>query len=223
MKTGIIVATKSEEAPFYDFFGKPNVRLSQNDGYNVAIWETNALDYIYLVVSGYGEIAAASTTQYLIDKFRVNRVINYGVVGGLTEEYAAGQIGVIKSIVHYDFDASLGGKHVVGKYPNQEDLFIAPKTNAISSHITKDLPKFICASADKVVGGGEPKRSLNERYGANICEMEAAGIVITCNRNNIPCSFIKAISDGVDEDEEAFAKNVTKASRNCIAFIATII
>ena len=170
--------------------------------------------------SGYGEIAAAAATQYLIDKCRVDKIINYGVVGGLHEDHPIQKIGVVKKIVHYDFDFSIDKKYPVGRYPNQDDLFISPKADALPQACFDELPEFVCASADKFVGPGEPKRKLREEFGADVCEMEAAGIVITCNRNHIPCSFIKAVSDGVDEGGDAFDQNVAPAARVCVEVIA---
>ena len=39
-----------------------------------------------IVNCGPGEIAAASGTQFLISEYHVDIVMNFGVVGGLTEE-----------------------------------------------------------------------------------------------------------------------------------------
>lgn len=218
---GIIVASDSEMLPFLKIFGKP-IDNYDYDGYKVCLWEENGIE-LYLVKSGYGEIAAAAATQFLITEFDVAGILNYGVVGSLKDDLSAMQIGVVQKIVHYGFDISGGGKYPVGRYPNQEDLFISP--NKPTFEITDDLAldSFVCASADKFVYGGDPKRQLREQFGADICEMEAAGIVLTCNKNGIPCTMIKAISDGVDEDEEAFDKNVEGASMRCVEIIQLLL
>lgn len=206
---GIIVATEAEKLPFIEVFGEPDYIYDKEDfGYEVSTWIDFHHHKIYLMLSGYGEIAAASATQYLIDEFKVDRVINYGVVGGLHEDHFVKRVGIVKKIVHYGFDLSAGGEYPVGRYPNQEDLFISPKKDAVPPEMLNEYPEFVCASADKFVEAGKPKRELREKFGADICEMEAAGIVITCNRNGVPCSFIKAISDGVDEGGDAFDRNV---------------
>ena len=223
MRIGIIVATEPEKRPFYEVFGEPENRHFGSNGFEAEIWNNNYYDNIFLVRSGIGEIAAAIATQRLIDKLCVNRVINYGVVGSLSEEHLDEEVGIVKSVVHYDFDASFGTEYIPGQYPGEEDLFIRPKRNAISDSATVGIPRFICASADKVVPGGEPKRKLRRDLGADICEMEAAGIIIACNRNNIPCTLIKAVSDGVDEDTEAFDQHVYVASKKCVELIADLI
>ena len=222
MKLGIIVASRKERRPFFEVFGQPEMRHVGLNSYDVAMWRINSELFIYLILSGVGEIAAAASTQYLIDNFNVDAVINYGVVGGLSEDQPAMKIGIVDQVVHYGFDISFGSNYKVGEYPGF-GLYHIPRASTIPESATAGLPRFTCASADIVVGGGEPKRRLHQEFGADICEMEAAGIVITCNRNNIPCTLIKAISDGVDEDVEAFDRYVHNASKACAKLIAKFI
>ena len=214
---GVVVASDSEILPFFKAFGKPIDSYDHNN-YNVYLWKENDAK-LYLVKSGYGEIAAAAATQFLITKFDIAGILNYGVVGSLRDDLTAMQVGIVEKIVHYGFDISGGGKYPVGRYPNQEDLFLSPDEPTFEIADDLALSSFTCASADKFVYGGEPKRQLHEQFGADICEMEAAGIVLTCNKNNIPCTMVKAVSDGVDEDEEAFEKNVEEASMRCVEII----
>ena len=225
MKIGIIVATRTELRPFMEVFGETSaVFLPKYSGYEVIKWSISSGKTIYLILSGVGEIASASSTQYLIDHFSVDGVINYGVAGGLSSEHTAMKIGIVEKIVHSDFDISLAGDYSVGEYPGHRgEPFISPTKSFIPSSLTKGLEKFTCASADKFVGAGEPKAKLRREFGADICEMEAAGIVITCNRNDTPVTFIKAISDGADEDAEAFDNNVHEASLACVKLIANFV
>ena len=220
MRIGVIVATKKERQAFFDVFGEPTQAHLKTSNFQVTMWKLAPDKEVYLILSGVGEISSAICTQHLIDNYKVDKIINYGVAGGLSEKHYDRKVGVVDKIVHYDFDISFGSNYKVGEYPNI-GIYHIPAKQAIS--LPKDLDKFICASADKVVGGGEPKRELRRKFGADICEMEAAGIIITCNRNGIPCSFIKAISDGVDEDLEAFDKHVYQASLNCVNLIAELI
>lgn len=219
---GIIVAIEEEEQAFLEIFGEPDIIYDDAPGYEVSAWLDMGHCRIYLLRSGYGEIAAAAATQYLIDEYRVDCIINYGAVGGLCEDYSAQKVGFVKKIVHYGFDLSAGG-YPVGRYPNQENLFIPPKEEALPRESLDDLLEFTCASSDRFVGPGKPKKELRKEFWADICEMESAGIVITCNRNHIPCSFIKAVSDGVNEGGDAFDQNVTSAAKACVEVIARYI
>lgn len=222
MKIGIIVANDYERDAFVKVFGKPEMSNLGSGAYEIFQWKPKDDRFIYLIVSGLGEIASASATQHLIDLFDVDKIINYGVVGSLSEKYAERTVGIASRIVHYDFDISFGSDYRVGEYPGQ-GIFLHPNKEAIPISATVSLHKFTCASADKIVSGGEPKRRLRRQFGADICEMESAGIVLTCNRNKVPCTFIKAVSDGVDEDVEAFDNNVHEASEACAKLVKKLI
>lgn len=222
MRIGIIVATEKERDAFLEVFGEPYLSSLGKNSFKVMMWKLDLHKSVYLILGGLGELASAASTQYLIDRFKVDKIINYGVAGGLTEEHEAKKVGIVDKIIHYDFDISYESDYKVGEYPGV-GLYHIPIGQAISIPSSEGIARFICASADKVVGAGEPKRDLRRKFGADICEMEAAGIIITCNRNGIPCSFIKAVSDGVDEDEDAFTKNVHEASKKCVELIARYI
>ena len=49
---------------------------------------------------GPGEIAAASGTQFLISEYHVDIVMNFGVVGGLTEEMSKTKVCIVEKVVH---------------------------------------------------------------------------------------------------------------------------
>ena len=224
MTIGIIVATKAELEPFFDVFGEPVFRFPNYSGFEVMRWDYGSEKPIYLILGGVGELASAASAQYLIDHFGVDGIINYGVAGGLSTSHSAGLVGIVERVVHTDFDISLSGKHVVGEYLNSATgPYIYPAINFVPDELTEEYAKLTCASADKFIGAGEPKERLRREFNADICEMEAAGIIITCNRNNVPVTFVKAVSDGVDEDSEAFENNVYKASKSCVYLIASFV
>lgn len=216
MVIGIIVASEKERKPFVDFFQKA-LTSRQTGVYEVMFFEfTN--HKLCLVLSGFGEIAAAACTQYLIDHFNVDKIINYGVAGSLAFCHKINEVGFVRKIIHYDLDLTAGG-YAIGEYPKQGSQFLVPIADAIPDLANYGLKEFVCASGDKFVDGAKDKGKLRKDFGADICEMEAAGIVITCNRNNIPCTFIKSISDGADEGAEAFEINVYEAAKKCAELI----
>ena len=218
-----MVATKSELEPFIHKFGPPVVRFCRKNSFDVMKWSYGTRKSVFLIVSGVGEIASAMSAQYLIDCFYVDGIINYGVAGGLHRDMKAGTIGIVEKVVHTDFDITLSGKHTIGQYPGGVGPFIEPKVSFVPDQFTEHLPRFICASADKFVGAGEPKQRLRREFNADICEMEAAGVLFTCNRNYLPVTLIKAVSDGIDEDSDAFDCNVYRASLSCVKIIDSFV
>ena len=82
MTIGIVVSTRDEREIFFEAFGGPVMHNLGTGVYEIIQWklkDENEDKFIYLIVSGTGEVAAASATQYLIDTFAVDEIINYGV------------------------------------------------------------------------------------------------------------------------------------------------
>lgn len=190
------------------------------------IYTYTGADYtIYAVNSGAGEIAAAAATQLLISVFHADLILNFGVVGGLTEEMAKARTCVVESVVHYDFDTSEAGWAETARYLDYPTVYI-PATAALADQavaIEPRLKKVICASADKFVGSPDRKRELHALYGAEICEMEAAGVVLTCNRSGVPCLLIKTVSDGIEGGAEEFNAELQRSAALCLAVADKII
>ena len=92
-----------------------------------------------------------------------------------------------------------------------------------SLEIEPTLKKVICASGDKFVSSKEKKEELHKAFNADICEMEAAGIVLTCNRNKVPCLLIKTGSDSVEGGAEEFKNMIDESARICLELAAKII
>ena len=81
-----------------------------------------------------------------------------------------------------------------------------------------ELPEVICASADKFVAESDEKRALRETYGASVCEMESAGVLLTCKNAGVPCLIVKAVSDG-----EGGAEDYVKLARRAAGQYAGLI
>lgn len=173
---------------------------------------------LYIVNCGAGEIAAAAAAQLLISTFNVDMIMNFGVVGGLTPEMKVAKLCVVEKVVHYDFDTSQFSPFVKAQYAGYPSPYIPTDEKLLAAALTAEpeLKRVICASGDKFIASAENKRSLHEEYSADICEMEAAGIVLTCNRNNIPCLLIKAVSDAIDGGAEEFSREIDRCALICL-------
>lgn len=180
---------------------------------------------LYVIHSGAGEIAATMATQFLISQLQVEFIVNFGVVGGLTEEMALARTCIVESVVHYDFDTSEADGTDVGRYLEYPTVYIPTTKEILDKALTiePDLKSVICASADKFVGSEKKKRALHNIFKADICEMEAAGIVLTCNRNKVPCLLIKTVSDSISGGAEEFFYAVDESARVCMEITHKII
>ena len=220
-KIGLLVACEIDAV--LEKYGKP-VREEKHGTFTVRVYKNDAYD-MYVIHSGVGEIAAAAAVQLLISVYRADLVVNFGVVGGLTPEMALSKSCIITKVVHYDMDTSALDGIEPGRYTEYPDVYIPATKELVEKalEIMPDLKPVICASADKFVDGPEKKGALHEKYGADICEMEAAAVVLTCNRNNVPCLLIKTVSDAVTGGAEDFSRSVAETSGICLGIADRLI
>ncbi len=224
MNIGMIVAMADELEPFLVACGKA-AGTDTLKGYEVRKFEIGE-NRIYVVGSGAGEIAAASATQMLISRYDVETIVNFGVVGGLTPEMAISDPVVIRRVVHYDYDASPFYRELSpGQYPGETEKYIYTDEKLLNLALSAcpELRAVTCASADKFVAGEEAKSALHKQFGADICEMEAAGILLTCKRCGVPALFIKAVSDGVTGGADEFEEMIGRASEVCVKVVLKVI
>lgn len=222
MKTiGLLVAV--EMGAVLARYGAPQ-ETQHVDGFEVLRYDNDSYT-VYAVNAGAGEIAAAAATQLLISVFHVDLVVNFGVVGGLTEEMAMARTVVVEAVVHYDFDVSAWEDVQPGRYLQYPTPFIptTPELVSRACAVEPSLRRVVCASADKFVGKEEQKSALHERWQADICEMEAAGIVLTCARRGVPCLLIKTVSDAITGGAEEFRRELDRSAGICLAIADKII
>jgi adenosylhomocysteine nucleosidase len=220
-KIGMIVAVEMKAV--LDRYGSS---LKERNAAGFRVLEVETENYQLIIANcGVGEIAAAAGTQYLISKYDVDMVINFGVVGGLTEDMSKTKTCIVEKVVHYDMDTSAVDNIEVGRYLQYPDVYIPADKMMLDKALSvyPDLRKVICASADKFVAEPDAKRKLHTDFGAEICEMEAAGILLTCNRNQIPCMMLKIVSDGITGGAEEFLETVDEASAMCLEIVDRII
>ena len=211
MKIGIITAMADETTPLYQKMGKATGEIKVA-GVTVFKYDIDGNE-IFLVRSGVGEIRAAMTFQLLVDKFDVDIVLNFGLVGSLDNRFDVGDLVLAEKVVHYQFDTSAIDNVPAGQYDGNDSIYFNTDKQLIDkvqNQLDTKLPQVVVASGDKFVASKEDKNYLRT-LGAEICEMECAGLVIASVRNNVPLLSIKVISDKADESADvSFAEVVKK-------------
>ncbi len=213
-RIGLVVAVEIDAV--LQRYGEP-LQSERFGSFDLRVYKSGRNE-LYVMHSGVGEIAAAAATQLLITVCKVDLVVNFGVVGGLTEDMAKSKSCIVEKVVHADYDAEAIDGTKRGQYLELPDEFIPTdaKLFAAARRIAPDLRPVICASADKFIADPVKKRELHQLFGADICEMEAAGIALTCYRNRIPCLMIKTVSDGITGGAEEYLSEVAHTSALCL-------
>ena len=214
----MVVAMQKEILPFLES-GGVKIKTEMKSGFEVIKFKVSDKN-IVCVKSGIGELHATAATQLLISVYKADAIVNFGVCGALTDRGIAETV-LVKGVVHYDFDLSAIDGVGVGQYPDEPAAEI--KTDErflkLAKEINPDLGAAICASADKFVADENIKAELVEKYGAEICEMESAGVLITAKHAGVPCLIVKAVSDGKGGAEE-FRQMLDRAAKAYVEFVA---
>ena len=185
--------------------------LRKDDYHDLTIYTGKINNHeIILAKSGVGKVNAALNTQYIIDKFEPDCIINTGVAGGIGANLKVGDIVIGETLVQHDFDVTaLGyakGYICNGIEPHKPTLFYSDKNLindfeiAMKSLNSTDITvhKGVIATGDTFVSSSEKKHELSELFNATAVEMEGGAIAQTANKNGVPCMIIRAISDLAD-------------------------
>lgn len=221
MKIGLIIAMDKE---FSDLLSLLSDVTARPDGVPFAYYTAKYKQIeVVAVKSGIGEIAAAAATQFLITSFGVETVINMGICGALNANFKKLDLAVVDKIVHYQFDTSAVDPVKVGQYPDCADRFLVTDRTLFEliKSIDGEVKPAICASADLFVAKKQDKDYLAREFGADVCEMESAGILLTCKRSGVPCAFLKSVSD--DADGGYFEEFCKKASERHVALLIKLL
>ncbi len=178
---------------------------------------------IYIMESGIGEILAAGAAQYLISVCGVEAIVNFGVCGSLKSRHGLKKTVLVEGVIHYEMDTSA----IDGIEPGRYEFLPTPVIPLdrglleIADSLSGGLDKVICASGNKFIAEQADKDYLLT-FGADVCEMESAGIALTCLASDVPCLMVKAISDGEGGADE-FKATVEQAARVYTDLVAKLI
>ena len=220
-RVGIVVAI--EMNAIFDMYG--NCREIENgSGFKLFLVERDNYS-IYIAQSGMGECAASAACQFLISKCNVSMIVNFGVVGGLTDEMKQLKVCLVDKVVHYKYDCSEFLPMVVGQVEGYDSIFIKTNENLVKKALmlNNELALATCCSGDKFIGTAEEKTYLHDTFSGDICDMESAGIVLTCDANKIPCILFKAVSDGLADGADGFFAELDNASKKCLQIVDRIL
>ena len=164
---------------------------------------------IIIAKSGVGKTAAAACTQYIIDTFAPDYIINTGVAGGIGSDLKIKDIGIADNLIHHDFDITAWGyaKGYIsnGINPDRPTTF---KTDVQISKFIKSIAEKIhsenCVHVGTVVSGDQfihrpaDKIDLKQTFDALATDMEATSIAHVATLNNVPVAVIRTIADLAD-------------------------
>lgn len=148
---------------------------------------------------GWGKISAAGSTQYVIDRWHPDLLVNLGTCGGFADEIDRFQTVLADRTVVYDIYEQMGD-------PDTHTNFYT--TRLSSEWLTKILPHPVqvgtLVSADRDLFP-EQIRELKEKYQARAGDWESGAIAFIAQRNQAKLIILRGVTDLVGaEGGEAY-------------------
>ncbi len=143
---------------------------------------------------GWGKIAAAASTQYVIDRWHPRLLVNLGTCGGFAGAVEKETILLVERTLVYDIVEQMGdyADHIA-HYTTELDLsWVRPPYPhpVLRTHIV---------SGDRDIIPEEIPR-LREEFGAVAADWESGAIAWVAQRNGVPCLILRGVSDLVSPD-----------------------
>jgi adenosylhomocysteine nucleosidase len=163
------------------------------------IQTSNGVVPVLFFHEGWGKVAAAGATQYAIDRWNPELMINLGTCGGFEGSVDRFDILLINKTVIYDIKEAMGdSKQAIQDYATEMDLTWLTLPDSIK--------KTIMVSADRDLVPEEIEM-LKQTYGAIAGDWETGSIAYTCKRNNKKLLVLRGVSDLVNaKGGEAYGK-----------------
>ncbi len=146
-------------------------------------------DSVLFFHGGWGKIAAAASTQYVIDRWAPTLLINLGTCGGFEGEIEKGAVILVDRTIVYDIVEQMGDPDAhIDHYTTELDL------SWVGGELLQDVCRTLLVSADRDLLPDEIPH-LKDRYGAVAGDWESGAIAWVAARNNSKCLILRGVTD----------------------------
>jgi adenosylhomocysteine nucleosidase len=138
---------------------------------------------------GWGKIAAGASTQYVIDRWKPDLIVNLGTCGGFAGEVERGTVILVERTIVYDIIEQMGDfEEHIAHYSTQMDLswLKEPYPHAVRRSL------LVSGDRDLLV---EDIPMLRQKYGAVAGDWESGAIAFVAARNAVPCLILRGVTD----------------------------
>jgi adenosylhomocysteine nucleosidase len=155
---------------------------------------------------GWGKISAAATTQYCIDHYQPDILVNLGTCGGFAGHIARGAIILVTKTIVYDIIEQMTDPvEAISHYST--DLDLSWLADDWWDRVAKIQPALICGlliSADRDILSSDIPM-LVEKYAAVAADWESGAIAWVAKKSATRCLILRGVTDLVgDAGGEAY-------------------
>jgi adenosylhomocysteine nucleosidase len=212
LRAAVLISANAEWRVVKPLFAAGQVKTSPYGEYFFAKIRGERVLFFH---GGWGKVAAAGSTQYLIDHFHPARLLNIGTCGGVEGRINRFDIVAVEKVIIYDIAEALGdSKEAIADYSTTLPLpsrFPVPAVRATMYSGDRDLT-------------AAGLRDLDPAYQPVVADWESGAIAWTAHRNGTPVLILRGVTDLVNPDMaeaqgnlQLFENNTDRVMRQLIA------
>lgn len=174
----------------------PDVEIQQSP---YGEWfETDALQFTRVPLiffhQGWGKIAAAGGTQYVISRWAPDLIVNLGTCGGFAGQIEKHAIILAEKTIVYDIVEQMSDADgAIAHYSTEIDLAW------LTAPYPQEVVRTLLVSGDRDLIVNEIPQ-LKEKFGAVAGDWESGAIAWVAAKNSIPCLILRGVTDLVGSD-----------------------
>ena len=196
MKTVVLISANAEWRVVKELYPNLEIHTSPYGEFTNLTLNTR---YLTLFHGGWGKISAAASTQYVIDHFQPDLLVNLGTCGGFEGFIDRGTIILVERTIVYDIIEQMSdADEAIEHYSTNLDLSFLPRI--VPSPILREL----LVSADRDIMAGDIS-TLIKKYNAVAADWESGAIAWVAQKNAVKCLILRGVTDLVNpETGEAY-------------------
>jgi adenosylhomocysteine nucleosidase len=199
MHAVVLISAATEWRVVRSYYPEPELHPSPfGDWFVITLEVGEQAEPVIFFHGGWGKIAAAASTQYVIDRWSPALLINLGTCGGFEGEIAKGTILLVERTIVYDIVEMMSDyETAIASYTTSLDL------SWLGESSPHEVQRALLVSADRDVQVGDIPQ-LKARYGAIAGDWESGAIAYVAARNHMRCLILRGVTDLVGEAGEAY-------------------
>ena len=163
---------------------------------------------------GWGKVAAAGSTQYVIDRFRPERLINLGTCGGVEGRIERFDTVAVEKVVIYDIAEAMGdSKEAIAEYST---------TLTLPTRLPVPVVKAVMYSADRDLTAAG-LREMEAQYHPVVADWESGAIAWVAQKNHTPLLILRGVTDLVSPEKAEAQGNLQLFQDNTVRVMQDLV
>jgi len=211
LRVAVLISAKAEWRAVTPLFPAASLQTSP---YGQFFFTQVGRERVLFFQGGWGKVAAAGSTQYVIDRFHPERLINLGTCGGVEGRVHRFDIVALERVVIYDIAEAMGdSKEAIDHYSTNLPLPARLPGSAIRA-------TMYSGDRDLTAAG---LKEMDAQYRPVVADWESGAIAWVAHRNSIPVLILRGVTDLVSTEKAEAQGNLSLFEDNAARVMRSLV